>query len=345
MDTMRGWDVTSGWKRLNLNLTAVEDGPIAGIIPDASGFSNTVLSQQHLYIAIRRPNKPVTDATKVFCPVARGALGITNVNTPGFPADTVLIGFRNAAAPRAVYSRLRGSNMMLATTNISAESTYTAVGFDNINGYQLTSNAWNDTYQSIDHAFKRALGFFDEVCVNFTSTGQQQIKHNLGAPPGMIWMKARNGLSSWYGYHKALGATKVIDIQSSNGEYTPGWTWGTVSAIEFGFSGSSGYNMDALLFGDTPGLCKAGSFTHSGSSVTVDCGFNPRLVMLKRTDAAGDWYIWDSARGIVAGNDPYLLLNSTAAEVTSTDHIDPTTGGFIINPTLPAGTYVYWACA
>jgi hypothetical protein len=58
--------------------------------------------------------------------------------------------------------------------------------------------------------------------------------------------------------------------------------------------------------------------------------------MIKRTDTTGDWYVWDSARGIIAGNDPYLLLNSTAAEVTNTDYIDPLASGFEISSTAPA---------
>ena len=40
--------------------------------------------------------------------------------------------------------------------------------------------------------------------------------------------------------------------------------------------------------------------------------------MIKRTDSTGDWYLYDSARGIVAGNDPYVFLNATDAEVTNT---------------------------
>jgi len=56
-------------------------------------------------------------------------------------------------------------------------------------------------------------------------------------------------------------------------------------------------------------------------------------------------------RGIVAGNDPYLLLNSTAAEVTSTDYIDPLSSGFTVTSSAPAGlnasggTYIFLAIA
>lgn len=71
--------------------------------------------------------------------------------------------------------------------------------------------------------------------------------------------------------------------------------------------------------------------------------------MIKRTDDVGDWYYWDSTRGIVAGNDPYLLLNSTAAEVTSTDYVDTSAAGFELTSTAPAainasgGSFVFLA--
>jgi len=77
----------------------------------------------------------------------------------------------------------------------------------------------------------------------------------------------------------------------------------------------------------------------------------PRFVLIKRTDSTGSWYVWDSSRGIVSGNDPYLLLNSTAAEVTNTDYIDAYSAGFEISSTAPAeinasgGTYIFLSIA
>ena len=59
---------------------------------------------------------------------------------------------------------------------------------------------------------------------------------------------------------------------------------------------NNGYTYIAFLFATLAGVSKVGSVTHSGSSTDVDCGFTAgaRFVLLKRTDAAGDWYIWDS---------------------------------------------------
>jgi hypothetical protein len=92
------------------------------------------------------------------------------------------------------------------------------------------------------------------------------------------------------------------------------------------------------LFTTCAGVSKVGSYTGTGTTQTINCGFTAgsRFVMIKRTDSTGDWYYWDSARGIVSGNDPYLLLNSTAAEVTSTDYVDTDSAGFEISSTAPA---------
>ena len=95
------------------------------------------------------------------------------------------------------------------------------------------------------------------------------------------------------------------------------------------------------------------SYTGTGADLNVDCGFSAgaRFILIKRTDASGDWYVWDSARGIVAGNDPYLLLNSTAAEEPNTDYIDPLASGFTVTSSAPAalnasgGTYIFLAIA
>jgi len=73
--------------------------------------------------------------------------------------------------------------------------------------------------------------------------------------------------------------------------------------------------------------------------------------MIKRTDSTGDWYVWDSARGIVAGNDPHLSLNDTAAEVTTDDSVDTDNSGFIVNQlsatnvNVTSATYIFLAIA
>ena len=115
----------------------------------------------------------------------------------------------------------------------------------------------------------------------------------------------------------------------------------------------SGSTYVAYLFATCPGVSKVGSYTGNGSSQTIDCGFaaGARFVLIKRTDSTGDWYVWDTARGIVSGNDPHLSLNTIAAEVTTNDTIDPASSGFIVNQVaatnvnVSSATYIYLAIA
>ena len=109
----------------------------------------------------------------------------------------------------------------------------------------------------------------------------------------------------------------------------------------------------AYLFATCAGVSKVGSYTGTAAAHTINCGFTggSRFIMIKRIDSTGDWYVWDSARGIIAGDDPYLFLNSTTAEVTNTDYVDTTSVGFDITSTAPAGinanggTYIFLAIA
>ena len=76
--------------------------------------------------------------------------------------------------------------------------------------------------------------------------------------------------------------------------------------------------------------------------------------MIKRktgANPAGGWYVWDTTRGIVSGDDPYLFINGSAIEVTNTDYIDPLNSGFTVTSSAPAeinasgSTYLFFAIA
>jgi hypothetical protein len=96
-----------------------------------------------------------------------------------------------------------------------------------------------------------------------------------------------------------------------------------------------------------------GSYTGTGTTQVINCGFTAgsRFVLIKATSTTGNWYVWDSARGIVAGNDPHLSLNTTAAEVTTDDSVDTDSTGFVVNQVaatninVSSATYVFLAVA
>jgi hypothetical protein len=205
--------------------------------------------------------------------------------------------------------------------------------------------------------WKRAPGYFDAVAYTGDGVAGRTVSHNLGVAPEMMWVKRRSSSALWAVYHKDLGNTKYIQLQSSAAAGTLSTFWNDTSPTSTDFTVGTytavNGNADtfvAYLFASLPGISKVGSYTGNSGTQTIDCGFTSgaRFVLIKRTDSTGDWYVWDAERGIVAGNDPYLELNTTDAEVTSTDWVDPDNSGFIVNGTTinaSSASYIFYAIA
>jgi hypothetical protein len=154
--------------------------------------------------------------------------------------------------------------------------------------------------------------------------------------------------------------TKYLALNSTQAFSTATRFWNDTAPTASVFSVGDGTWVNtssatyvAYLFASCPGVSKVGSYTGTGALQTVNCGFTggARFVLIKRTDSTGDWYLYNSARGISSGNDPYILLNSTAAEVTGTNYVDTTSVGFQVTAAAPAGlnanggTYIFLAIA
>jgi hypothetical protein len=120
-----------------------------------------------------------------------------------------------------------------------------------------------------------------------------------------------------------------------------------------GLVSENGRTFVVYLFATLAGISKVGNYSGTGNAINVDCGFSAgaRYILIKRTDSSGDWFVYDTARGIVSGNDPYLLVNDSAGEVTNTDYIDPLNSGFTVTSSAPTGlnasggTYIFLAIA
>ena len=127
----------------------------------------------------------------------------------------------------------------------------------------------------------------------------------------------------------------------------------TFTLGDYGDLNGSGKTFVAVLFSTLSGISKVGSYSGTGNNVDVDCGFTAgaRFVLVKRIDSTGHWYVWDSARGIVSGNEPYAELNKSSGETGGSDYIDPLNSGFTITSEAPAninangGTYIFLAIA
>ena len=193
------------------------------------------------------------------------------------------------------------------------------------------------------------------IAYSGNSTAGRTVSHNLGVAPEMIWLKNRNYAQHWLVWHKAIANTEYLLLNATNAKATGTWAWNSTSPTATSFSvgndpinNNSSYDYIAYLFATVAGVSKVGSFSHTyGSTTNVDCGFSSgaRFVLWKRYDGSRHWEVFDTARGLVSGNDPYLRLSATTAEGTSYDFIDPLSSGFQVGSTLGSGDFIFYAIA
>ena len=358
VDTMRGLTGTGSTNpQLYPNTSASETNGFTPYIT-ATGFTvQGVADGTYIYMAIRRgPMKVPTTGTSVFA-VDKDRQS-SSASTPNyvsnFPVDLGLIKYYTAAVDWDIGSRLTGARYMNTNTT-AAEAGSTDWAFDYQNGFGKAGAASTDF---IGWMWRRAPGYFDEVCYTGTSGVAQNINHNLGVVPELIILKSRS-VRSWAVYAAPQGnqwsGTLDSTFRGNTGSSDWNSTTPTASVFSVGVANltNSSENYVAYLFATCPGVSKVGSYTGNGSSQTINCGFTggARFVMIKRTDDTGDWYVWDTARGIVSGNDPHLSLNTTAAEVTTDDTIDTDSTGFVVNQVsatnvnVSSATYIFLAIA
>jgi len=373
-DNMRGVFVDSPDKHLSADINLAEESD-DGLRFDATGFTleggnwnytDGTTAHQYIYMAIARPHKPASElaATDLFAVDNR-----TTTTSPafisGFPVDMAIHRTVDETGSRQIASRLTGSKVLF-TDSSSTESTISSVTFDYMNGHREGASANADEYAWM---FRRAKGFFDVVTYTGSSS-VQNVAHNLGAVPEMMWIKRRDTFTAnWAVYHSAMGNDKALNLNTDKSyliatdsqfnSTTPTASVFTVGA-NYSTTNNNGRFYIAYLFASVSGISKVGSYTGTGNDLNVDCGFSAgaRFVLIKRWDRVGgsfgsngDWYVYDSVRGIVAGNDPYLLLNTTDTQVTNTDYIDPLSSGFTVTSSAPdalnasGGTYIFLATA
>ena len=366
VDTMRGFTFdNAGDAVIRWNSNGAENTGDALPVgrPTATGFQITSdeapvngSGKDYIYMAIRRgPLAVPDDATKVF------GIDTLDSTAPGFDSNFVVdMAFeRNVSgeSDTRIASRLTGETT-LRTNTTGAETAATSNSWDYMDGwfYDLSSNSSKYSWM-----WKRAPSFFDVVA--YTGTGSNRtVSHNLSAVPEMMWVKRRDGTSDWAVYHKGLnGGTDPEDyflkLNGTNAASNSSTRWNdtapTSSVFTVGTSGSTNdtnFTYIAYLFATVAGVSKVGSYTGNGSSQNIDCGFSngARFVLLKKYSTTGGWNLYDTTRGLVAGNDHRLQVEDNGAEITDADQIDPLSSGFTVvdNTTNQNGhSFIFYAIA
>ena len=360
-DNMRGLTVNginSPWLAANLDSA---EGSSDWIGPNAQGFDFNYQTGDWIYIAIRRgPMAVPTSGTDVFFMDVDGNTGDPAFRTTD-SVDFSMIKRPSSIEPFRASSRLTGSTFLDTSTTAAEDSSNTNYVYDYNNGF----GGWttlNSGYQA--WMWKRAPNYFDVVAYTGNGTAGRTVSHNLGVAPEMVWIKARNQTYEWAVHHKDVGFSNILYLNLANASASNPYFISASSDTDFttGYSGStstysnqSGTNYIAYLFASVDGVSKVGSYTGNGSSQNIDCGFSSgaRFVLIKRSDSSGDWNLYDTERGIVAGNDSRLSLNTTDAEDTSNDRVDAYSSGFTVNyiatgtsdSNISGATYIFYAIA
>jgi hypothetical protein len=349
VDNMR--TMADEYRRLFPDAVSAEDYEGDGMIPTPTGIRFTGGQAQHnasggtyIYMAIRRGSLfPPESGTDVYSAgVVQNNTGRTLTNPLGHSSDWAFT--RGSGEEHwIVQSRLTGKgDLKFDLTN--SEVSNKGYGFANNTNYEADATAAIGAY---GWNFRRAPSFLDIVCYNGSGTGGYgTINHNLGVVPELAFFKNRSSNATprgnWYVYHKDLtnsGGYLYLNGASAEATDYSGWATGTFAPTDTTFTvvkNTLHYTNEkyiAYFFATVAGISKVGMFTGNGSSINVDCGFSSgaRFVWVKALNTTGNYFLFDTARGIVSGDDPALILNANYPEDTSRDLIDPLSSGFTIN--------------
>jgi hypothetical protein len=276
----------------------------------------------------------------------------------------------NSQAGR-ILDTVRGTNESLIPTSTNGSGGLGSNGLTFLsNGFSLgwTGGDLDAANDYISWSFRKAPGFFDIVTWSGNS-GSKVISHNLESVPGMVIIKqtSPNG-NNWYVYHRSTGVGKALSLNTTDKAENRDDRITAISSTTFTLGNSSEVNMSgrtyvAYIFahddqqfgtGGAESIIKCGSYTGngtSGSSVnTINLGFEPQWVMIKKSSATGgNWLMLDTIRGFTSlgSVDEYMYANSSSGE-NPHQYGAPTATGFQLEGTdgsanTNGATYVYMA--
>jgi len=195
--------------------------------------------------------------------------------------------------------------------------------------------------------------------ITYTGNGSQNatISHGLGVRPSLHILKNRTTTSNWVVLSQSIDGSLDYAYLNSTAAFGNAAQNAPTSSVFSVWndtdSNANGNNYVAYCWAEIPGFSKFGSFTGNGSSdgPVIITGFSPRWLLIKRTDASNDWWMWDTARSNT-GNpvDEWLSPNRADAEYANDADFDFLSNGFKIRTNSAAvnasgGTYIYacWA--
>jgi hypothetical protein len=304
-------------------------------------------------------------------------------NAGAFKPDFVWAKSRSNAYGHKLFDSVRGVYKQLNSNNTDAESTdvnmltaFNSSGFSlgndtGINGSGSTFVGWqwqagqgstsSNTNGSITStvSVNASAGF---SVVTYTGTGSNAtVGHGLGVAPQLIIVKPRSATittDAWNVYHVSTGNTNFLVLNATDASTAASNRWNNTSPTSSVFSigtvpSSVAVGYVAYCWTPIAGYSAFGSYTGNGSTdgSFIYTGFQPRFLLVKRTDTTADWVIWDTARNPYNLTNAGLFPNGSFAEQIGTFSIlDILSNGLKCRGSgaevnASGGTYIYAAFA
>ena len=354
---------------------------------DDNGYGNFYYAPPTGFLALCTQNlatalsPTIDDGSQYFNTVLYTGNGSTqSITGVGFQPDMVWVKNRTSARNNVLVDSSRGVQLQLIPDYTSAENNnadgLTAFGSD---GFSVGSAlAWNEssnnmvgwnwkanggtTSSNTDGSITSTVqanttaGF---SIVTYTGDGNASatVGHGLGVAPDIVIAKCRSLSQSWLVWGNNLGFTRMAlnQVDADYGNYGVSFSSSTITLPSPSDNAWSGSGQTYLMycFKSIEGYSKFGSYTGNGSSdgTFVYTGFRPQWVMIKRTDSADNWIIFDKKRDSYNGVSKMISANLSNAEYDDpTDNLDFVSNGFKLRinnarDNASGGTYIYMAFA
>jgi hypothetical protein len=370
-------------------LTPIINGFTSGVYALNAGqraFNTAAPTGYKALCTTNLPTPTIADGSDYFDTTLYTGNGSTQtISGLEFSPDFVWIKSRGglAGGSHQLYDQVRGATKRLRTNGTDAEVTqstgltaFTSDGFtvgnnssSNYNNDPYVVWAWDagtsnasNTDGSITSSVRANIASGFSIVTWTGTSAAATIGHGLGASLGMYIIKNRDDSTNWAFYHKSVGATKKLLLNTTDGASTSSFfnsTEPTSSVFSVGGSGTvnnSGNEMIALCWAPVEGYSAFGSYTGNGSTdgPFISTNFRPAWLLIKRSNGTAKWYLVDSTRDPDNTVNLYLQPSSSSEEIDTSsegtkNYIDFLSNGFKLRgteiSTNASQEYVYIAFA
>ena len=199
--------------------------------------------------------------------------------------------------------------------------------------------------------------------ITYTGTSQTNptVGHGLNQAPELVIVKNRDLARNWAVGSTDVGWTKYLELDTTDAAATGSSHWGnqdpTSTTVGLGtITNTAGNTYDYVMyaFHSVQGFSKFGSYVGNGNTngSFIYTGFKPAWVMVKQSNTARNWQIFDNKRdGYNVDYMPRLKADTSDAETASSGaSMDFVSNGFKLRTdqtgaNQSGGTYLYMAFA